>query len=62
MAQKEDFADLGKIHLDRTVERMSQIYHNARRLETQGDAKAAEELLQINGLVNVEVCMKFQPR
>lgn len=56
MARKEDFANLSKKHPDRTVEEMSYIYHSARRLEMQGDAKAAEELLQINGLVNVEVC------
>jgi len=54
-ARKDDFANLGVKHPDRTVQEMSRVFHLARDLEKQGNFKEAEELLQTNGLVNVEV-------
>ena len=59
VAQKRDFADLQMKQLERTVPEMAKIFHHAQDLEKNGDTKRAQEILQNNGLVNVEVNVKF---
>src|SRR3954468_4163167 len=59
VAQKKDFADLQMKQLERTVPDMAKIFHHARDPEKNRDIKRAQEILQNNGLVNVEVNVKF---
>lgn len=54
-AGKSDFADLQIKQPERTVHDMSKIFYCAQDLEKTGDTKKAQELLQSNGLVNVQV-------
>jgi predicted DsbA family dithiol-disulfide isomerase len=55
IAQKSNFADLQIKQPERTVQNMTRIFHLAQDLKINGDTRRAEEILQINGLVNVEV-------
>lgn len=54
-AGKGDFADLQTKQPERTIHDMSEIFHHAQDLEKNGDTKKAQEMLQSNGLVNVQV-------
>jgi hypothetical protein len=54
-ARKSDFADLQTKQTERTVQDMARIFHYAQDLEKGGDTKRAQEMLQNNGLANVEV-------
>ena len=59
VAQKRDFADLQTKQLEHTVPEMAKIFYHAQDLEKNGDTKRAQEILQNNGLVNVEVNVKI---
>src|SRR3954465_4896610 len=54
-AGKSDFADLQTKQLERTIHDMSKIFYHTQDLEKTGDTKKAQEILQSNGLVNVQV-------
>ena len=54
-AGKSDFADLQTKKLERTIHDMSKIFYHVQDLEKTGDTKKAQEMLQSNGLVNVQV-------
>ena len=54
-AGKSDFADLQTKKLEHTIHDMSKIFYHVQDLKKTGDTKKAQEMLQSNGLVNVQV-------
>jgi hypothetical protein len=59
IVRKSDFADLRNYQPERTVQDMKRIFHQAQDLDISGDISKAQDMLQTNGLVNVEVGIFF---